>query len=75
MTPLSRPVTRRALVTKDAGKRIVVTLYPGDTIGMRVERGRKQFTASLQQVYRAMAQWHVERTRIAKQKARKDTRK
>ena len=46
MTDLNRPVSRRSIVPH-RGRRIVVTLAPGDVIGFRPERTRRTFYTTL----------------------------
>lgn len=42
---------------------IVVSLEPGDVIGMRLERTRTTYRAPLADVYRVLAQWHADSLR------------
>lgn len=54
MTPLNKPVTRRSEETvREAGKlrRIVVTLYPNGTIGLRPEKTRREEILPIEAVY------------------------
>jgi len=54
MTDLRKPVRRRTDATvRDCGKvrRPVVTLYPGDVIGVRPEKTRREEIVSLESVY------------------------
>lgn len=67
MTPLTKPITRRTVVARDAGRRVVVILEPGDLIGFRLERQRKVFRLPLIACYH-MA---VKAETLAKRKARK----
>lgn len=46
MTDLNKPVSRRTIVPH-RGRRIVVTLAPGDCIGFRHERTRRTFWTTL----------------------------
>ena len=69
-------VSRPALKQKPRGyrKRIVVTLEPGDTIAMRLERTHMPYRGTLAAVYRQLVEWHVEAERQLKRKARKKRR-
>jgi hypothetical protein len=49
MTPLTKPVTRKA--GPHRGRLLIVTLYPGDVIGVRHERTRKEYQVPLSWVY------------------------
>lgn len=46
MTPLSKRITRRT-IGQHRGRRVIVTLEPGDVIGFRAERTRRTFYTSL----------------------------
>lgn len=73
MTPLTKPVTRRAEATiREAGKsrRLVVTLYPGGTIGLRPERTRREETISLEAAW-----WQALKARLAIDQAAKKKRR
>jgi hypothetical protein len=75
MTDLQKPVRRRSRFPfAHYRKRIVVTLEPGDTIAMRLERARKPYRGTLAAVYRQLVEWHVEAERLLKRKARKKRR-
>mgnify|MGYP000940689843 CR=1 FL=1 len=50
MSPLKKRITRRAELPH-RGRRLVVTLYPGDMIGLRHERCRAEEVISLAGVY------------------------
>lgn len=68
MTDLTKPVSRR---TKDGtrttkGKRIVITLYPGDVIGLREERTRTTFVLPVEKVFQYAARVHAEAKRAAR---------
>ena len=52
-------------------KRIVVSLEPGDVIGMRLERTRTTYRAPLASVFRTLADWHARTEARAKREARK----
>ena len=50
MTDLKSKITRRTFETV-GGKRLVVTLHPGDLIGVRTERSRTEFLLTVRKVY------------------------
>lgn len=59
------------------GRRIIVSLEPGDVIAMRLERIRSGYTAPIREVFRVLAEWHARAEvrrkaadRAAKRKAR-----
>lgn len=71
MTPLEKPVSRRTLQAIDyRRRRLVVTLYPCGTIGLREERTRKVYELPLAHVYSMAVQAEVLRKR-AERKARR----
>jgi hypothetical protein len=73
MTDLTRKVSRRTITTHRR-RRIVVSLHPGDIIGVREERRRKEFTVPVASVYDfAVKLWaYNERLRkAAERKSRK----
>jgi hypothetical protein len=73
MTPLRKPVTRRTVEPYDhQGRRVVVTLEPGDVLALRWERTRKLFRAPINQIMRAVIQWTVETERAARRGARRN---
>lgn len=54
MTPLNKPVTRRSEETvRECGKlrRIVITLYPNGTIGLRPEKTRREEILPIEAIY------------------------
>lgn len=73
-TQLSRPVCRRTEDTiRDGGKRrrMVVTLYPNSTIGIRPERTRREELIPLETVW-----WHALKARVtAEREAKKKARR
>jgi len=72
MTELNKPIRRRARTPFSYyRKRIVVSLEPGDLIGMRLERTRKTFRAAIGDVFRQIIQWHAN----ADPRQRKEERK
>ena len=72
MTDLHKTIRRRS---RDQfahyRKRIVVSLEPGDVIGMRLERTRTTYRAPLASVFRTLADWHARAEARAKREARK----
>ena len=72
MTELRKPVRRRTATPYDhRGQRIVVSLEPGDVIGLRFERTRKTFRAPIKRLMQQVIQWNVDAERAAKRAARK----
>ena len=51
MTPLTKRVQRRCVVTRDAGRLLVVSLEPGDEITVRLEHGKRKWRLPLIAVY------------------------
>ena len=71
MTPLLKPVTRRALRPfMHYGKRLVVTLEPGDLLSLRLERDRSGVSIPLAELYRQLIAREVAARRAEKQKER-----
>ena len=70
-TALSRPVARKAAFTQDAGRRLVVTLYPGDLLGLRAERTRNEYVVTLGAIFSMAVKLHLAAKRAEKAKARK----
>ena len=72
MTDLHKTIRRRS---RDQfahyRKRIVISLEPGDVIGMRLERTRTTYRAQLASVFRTLADWHARAEARAKREARK----
>jgi len=72
MTDLHKTIRRRS---RDQfahyRKRIVISLEPGDVIGMRLERNRTTYRAPLASVFRTLADWHARAEARAKREARK----
>lgn len=67
MTPLNKSITRRSEATiRDGGRnrRIVITLYPSNVIGLRPEKTRRE------EVIPVEAVWSIAvKMRIAKERA------
>lgn len=70
MTDLERAISRRTRVPH-RGRRIVVTLEPGDLLTLREERRRQTYTEPLAVVF----DWFVKREAIRAIEARKAARK
>jgi hypothetical protein len=75
MTPLQKPVTRRATFTRDAGRLLVVTLHPGDVIGLRLYGTRREYTTTIGAVYSVAVKAELARRKAERAKARKGTSK
>lgn len=74
MTDLNKPIRRRAPNTiRDAGKlrRLVVTLLPGGTVGLRPEGTRRNEYVSLDACYALAVRQRVNAERSDKARARK----
>ena len=70
MTPLTKRVRRRTL-TPHRGRRIVVALLPGDVLGFREERTRREYLLSIAGAFEYAVRLEVERRRMEKRKLRK----
>lgn len=73
-TPLHKRISRVSTDTvRNAGKprKLVVTLYPGDTIGIREQGRRKEEFISIPSVYFYAIRCRVAHERMEKAKARK----
>lgn len=72
MTDLHKTIRRRSSTPfAHYHKRIVVSLEPGDVLGMRLERTRTTYRAPLANVFRTLADWHARAEARAKREARK----
>ena len=72
MTDLEKTIHRRTRATfAHYQKRIVVSLERGDLIGMRLERTRTIYRATLDDVFRQLAHWHAEAETARKRAAKK----
>ena len=69
MTDLRKRVKRRT-VGQHRGRRIVVTLHPGDVLGFRQERLRREFILSVGGAYDYAVMLEVERRRREKREKR-----
>lgn len=72
MTDLTKRVRRRTIGTH-RGRRIVVALHPGDVLGFREERTRKEFLLSVAGAYVYAVKLEVLRRRAEKSAKRKGT--
>lgn len=70
MTDLKAKVSRRCQ-TAFCGRRIVVTLYPGDLLGLRPERTRREETVPLAAVYSWAVKARLAIARAARTKKRR----
>ena len=72
MTDLHKTIRRRSREQfAHYRRRIVISLEPGDVIGMRLERTRTTCRAPLASVFRTLADWHARAEARAKREARK----
>lgn len=72
MTDIEKPVHRRTQSPYDhQGRRVVVSILPGDVIGFRWERTRKTFVCSVNTLMRYTIRLHVEAERAEKKARRK----
>lgn len=78
MTKLSKPVSRMSeAVVRDSGKlkRLVITIYPNDTIGLRPEKTRREETVTLGAVYSLAVKQRVNAERIGKREQKRNSRR
>jgi hypothetical protein len=68
-TALSKPIARKT-ATPHRGRQLIVTLYPGDVIGVRQLRTRKEYTVPLSWVYDMGVKAEVNRQRAERAKKR-----
>lgn len=73
-TELNRPVTRRTR-TPHRGRRVVVTIAPGDIIGFREERTRKTYWIDLGACFDMAVKIEVAHQKAEKRKAKNGGRK
>lgn len=74
MTDLTKRVKRRTVNAQHRGRRIVVSLLPGDVLSFREERRRGEYLLSIAGAYIYAVQLEVERRkreRAAQRKARR----
>ena len=65
MTDLTKRVKRRT-IHPHRGRRIVVSLLPGDVLGFREERTRREYLLSIAGAYEYAVRLEVERRRAEK---------
>jgi hypothetical protein len=79
MTPLNKKVSRRddAATVREKGKlrRIVITLYPGGTIGLRPEKTRQEEFISVQGAYHLAVKNRINRERAEKRAVKQAKKK
>jgi hypothetical protein len=73
MTDLTKRVKRRT-VSAYRGRRIVVCLHPGDVLGFREERTRREYLLSIKDAYFYSVTLEVARRRREQMVARKKGR-
>jgi len=73
MTPLHKPVTRRSNASY-RGRRIVISLLPGDVLEFREERTRQRYLLAIHSAYIYAVQLAVERRKREKAAERKAKR-
>lgn len=77
MTDLHKRVKRRTVGRVRGGRRIVVSLLPGDVLGFREERTRCEYVLSIQGAYVYAVQLEVarrKREKVAQRKAKRAAR-
>ncbi len=76
MTPLNKPVFRMGVYPQRIarGKRLVVSLEPGDLVGVRIAKSRKTYYLPLSAVYSMAVKIDLAATKAAK-KAEREQRK
>lgn len=72
MTDLTKRVKRRTIGRLRSGRRIVVSFHPGDVIGFREERTRKEYVLSISGAYTYAVTLEVARRKADRAKARKE---
>ena len=75
MTDLTKRVKRRTIGRVRGGRRIVVSLLPGDVLAFREERTRKDYLLSISGAYVYAVQLEVERRKRERAAERKANRK
>ena len=70
MTDLTKRVKRRTNATY-RGRRVVVSLIPGDVFGFREERTRREYLLSVSGAYTYAVMLEVERRKLEKAAKRK----
>lgn len=78
MTPLNKSITRRSEATvRDGGRvrRIVITLYPSNVIGLRPEKTRREELITVEAAWGTAVKMRVAKERAEKKAAKKARRK
>lgn len=78
MTPLNESITRRSEATiRDGGRsrRIVITLYPSNVIGLRPEKTRREELITVEAAWSIAIKWRVAKELQEKKAARKARQK
>lgn len=70
MTELNKPVTRRTRLPHRRGRRLVVTMLPGDVIELREERTRTAFYLTIGAAFDVAVKMYVAAKRAEKRKGR-----
>lgn len=70
-TELRKQVSRKTVASNHRGRKFIVTLEPGDTIGLREERTRKTFYISVALVYTLAVKYTVDQERAQKKASRR----
>ena len=71
MTPLRKRVQRRTTAPVRGGRRVVVSLLPGDVLSFREERTRTEYMLSISGAYTYAVRLAVARRKEEKAAARK----
>ena len=71
MTPLRKAVHRVTAGTVHGGRRLIVTMHPGDVLGFREERTRREYFLSIGAAYTYAVRLAVAARRVEKLAARK----
>lgn len=74
MTELTKRVSRRTIGRQRGGRRIVVSLHPGDVLGFREERTRREYVLSITGAYVYAVSLEVARRKAERAAARKAKR-
>lgn len=69
-TPLAKPVTRKTS-TPYRGRPLIVALYPGDIIGLRQLRTRKEYRLPLAWIYEMAVKAEVARSKAERAKKKR----
>lgn len=74
MAELTKRVSRRTIGRQRGGRRIVVSLHPGDVLGFREERTRREYVLSITGAYVYAVSLEVARRKAERAAARKAKR-